>query len=375
MKKSKYLTKELVTRNNQFPFMNYISMLPNPDRVLRRSGKTIDAYRELKDDPHVWSCIQSRKSGLMSLENTLVKGSSSDAVFRIVSEMLGNIDIMQLERDVLEAPLFGYQPFEVVWQQSGRFIEPIRVTPKPQEWFCFDTDGNFLYKKKGGSGELPPPMKIINITYEANYLNPYGHALLSKCFWPVSFKKGGIRFWVNYMERYGMPMLIANYTRGATFDEINTLARELAGMTEDSVLVAPEDIDLKMHEPARNSSVNLFRDMIKQCNAEISKALLSQTLTTELDMGSYAASATHFKVRKEVIRSDAPLVEQAVNTLINYIGKLNFTGAAMPRFKLIVNDSDNMERIERDIKLTQAGLKFSQSYWADTYGIREEDIL
>jgi hypothetical protein len=72
-------------------------------------------------------------------------------------------------------------------------------------------------------------------------------------------------------------------------------------------------------------------------------------------MGSYAASQTHFKVRKEVIQADIRLVELAMNELIKYIMELNFNESDYPLFKIKQNDADNLEKVERDIKIAQTG--------------------
>ncbi len=375
----KYLTKELVSRQSQYSFFRHIGMLPNPDKILGRTGKTIEAYRDLKNDPHVWSCIQSRKSGLLAMDWELNPGDASEPVAREIRNILDDLDIQNILREILETPLFGYQPMEAVWQGTSgkrKFIVPEDIIAKPQEWFLYDTKGRLRFRIDGKpEGALPPPYKILDLKYEASYQNPYGHALLGKCYWPVTFKNGGMRFWVNFMERYGMPMLIGQYNRGTTFEESEKLARELAGMTEDSVIVAPSDIDITMQEAARTSSVDLYKELIKNCNAEISKALLSQTLTTELDMGSYAASQTHYKIRREVIRSDIRIVEKAMNTVIKWIAELNFQSRELPKFRIRQDESENESRIERDLKIAQAaGLKFSKEYWMRTYGFRDDDI-
>lgn len=218
-------------------------------------------------------------------------------------------------------------------------------------------------------------MKILNVQYEASYMNPYGHALLAKCYWPITFKNGGLRFWINFMEKYGMPILMGQYTRGASFEESQKLADELANMTEDGVIVAPSDIDIKLHEAMRTSSVNLYKELIKNCNAEVSKAILSQTLTTEIDMGSYAAAKTHFKVRREVVQSDARLVEKAINRLIAYIVDLNFSGGKYPKFRILINDADNMQKVERDLKIARTGnVRFTKKYWMNSYGFKEDEV-
>jgi len=379
MQNKKYLLSELLTREMQSPFTKFIGMLPNPDRILRRTGKTIEAYRELKNDPHVWSCIQSRKSGTLSLETRIIQNKATSNVVRDVDEILKSFDLQQIIRDILEAPLFGFQPLEIIWEivgNSRKYIIPKSIIAKPQEWFFFDTDGRLKYRKAGMlHGEEIPEMKILCARYEQSYLNPYGESLLSKCYWPVTFKNGGLRFWVNFTEKYGMPFLLGQYTRGASHDEIETLAQELANMTEDAVIVSPSDIKLELHEAQKTTSVELYRELIKYCNSEISKAILSQTLTTELDSGSYAAAETHFKVRREVILSDIRLVESVMNELISYIVRLNFNSETAPKFNVIVSDAENQQKVDRDFKLAQTGqLRFTKKYWMENYGFKEEEI-
>ncbi len=376
MKNVNELTREIISSEFRSSFFRNMQILPNPDKIFRTTGKSYTAYRELKNDPHVWSCIQSRKSGLLSKDYKI--SGNNTKICRRIEKMLESLDITELMRDILEAPLFGFQPFEIVWGfHKGRrsSIYPENITAKPQEWFAYDQRGRLRFLKEDEpEGTLLPPMKIINVRYEPSVTNPYGESLLAKSYWPVTFKKGSLRFWVNFTERYGMPFLIGRYMRGATDAEAEKLASELAGMTEDAVIVTPSDIELDMKEPLRFSSVSLYKEMIRQCNAEISKAILSQTLTTELDMGSYAASQTHFKIRKEVIMADTKLVEDFFNTLIKWVCMLNFSDKEYPAFKIISDEQDESIRAERDERLMRAGAKFNKHYFFNNYGIKYEEL-
>lgn len=370
---TKLLTKELVTRRKINSFTPLFGMLPNPDKIFRINGRAYEVMRQMKDDPHVWSCIQSRKSGVLSLENML--SGSQPEINQIIFDVFDKININNLIRDILEAPLFGFQPIEVTWQYAGGYLLPIKAEAKPQEWFSFDNDNNLILNKNSGSihGKLPKE-KMLVPRYESSYSNPYGHSLLSKCYWSVTFKTGGMRFWVNFTEKYGMPLLIGQYTRGASQEETEKLAEILANMSEDTVIVTPSDININLHEAAKSTSVDLYRELINHCNAEISKAILSQTLTTELQTGSYSAAQTHFRIRREVVLSDVKLVETTINTLIKYICELNFSDVVPPRFKMLINDSENTGAIERDTKLADIGIKFSKDYWCKTYGYKPDDF-
>ena len=376
MKKYDILTKQITFNDSWFNSLSKV--LPNPDTVLKKTGKTIEAYRELKNDAHIWSCIQSRKSGLLSLDFKLFANGGKDSVVKEIEYILNRLDLNRIEREILEAPLFGYQPMEIIWEvKKGKrnLIVPVDFIAKPQEWFFFDGERKLRYKKQGvPDGVEVPEHKIINVVYEGSYFNPYGNALLQKCYWPVVFKNGSLKFWVNFTEKFGMPILMGHYGRGGSQEDADKLADALAALIEDSVIVAPEDINLELHEAGKSSSSALYRDLIKFCNAEISKAILSQTLTTELDMGSYAAAQTHFKIRKEVILSDIRLVESTMNKLIKAIVDLNF-GKPYPLFSLALNDADNIQMVQRDANLAQTGqVKFTKKYWMRTYGFKENDL-
>jgi phage gp29-like protein len=374
------LTNKLLNEYAERQLMkNYFinGILPNPDKILNKTGKTISAYRELKNDPHVWSCIQSRKSGVLSLDYLLDSNGADKSIVDFIEITLSTINMNKLISDILESVLFGYQPLEIMWKidkQGMRRLIPDEISAKPQEWFYFDVKGNMMFKRNFKDGEKVPDFKFLVPRHEASFENPYGEALLGKCYWSVTFKNGGIKFWVNYSEKYGMPLLLGQFQRGASREEITEFANALAGMTQDTVIVSPQDFKVDIAESNKATSVELFRELINHCNAEISKVLLSQTLTTELSSGSLAAAQTHFKIRKDVIRADSRLCESTINTLIDYIVKVNFGDNKAPKFRHIINESDNQERIDRDIKLVQAGIKLNKDYWAKTYGLKDEEF-
>jgi len=329
--------KEKLLREIYNSFYRTTNLLPNPDTILRKIGRGLEVYRELKNDPHVWSCIQSRKSGVLSLQWTLEQMDAPDEVYTLIRQIFDNLDIYQIESDILEARLFGFQPIEIIWNYINGKIIPTELKAKPQEWFAFDSNGNLIYNGSNPSErQVVERYKIINVQHEASAINPYGHSLLAKCYWPVTFKNGGLRFWVNFTERYGMPILIGQYQRGATNNEIEQLARDLESIYEDAIIVSPMDVKIELHEPNRNSSVELYLELIRFANNEISKATLSQTLTTELEGGSYAASQTHFQIRKEIVQADSRLVQNALNLLIRYTIELNYGWASPPKFRIIM---------------------------------------
>ncbi len=354
-------------------------ILPNPDILFVKLGKNYETYHEMTNDSHIWSCIQSRKSGTLSLKYNIEPLNSIPDYIELINYYFNEINLNKLKNEILDAIFFGMQVIELNWDYRNfngkNYLLPIEFKTFKQENFVLNSDEQLCIKTNNLEYELVPEYKFLLVLNEADESNPYGDAVLKKCYWYLTFKNGVIRFWINYAEKYGSPLLLGQFQRGATEEEARNLADALAGMSQDAVIVTPSDFKIELAESNRSASSELFRELIKHCNNEISKAILSQTLTTEIESGSYAAANIHYKIRKELIKSDCYLVENSLNTLIKYIFEVNNLGNNLPKFKHIIDDSDNNARLERDLKLLNNGIKFSKQYLIENYGFKESDLL
>ncbi|MEI8390073.1 MAG: DUF935 family protein [bacterium] len=367
---------EIATRKRSYNFYNLGMILPDPDPVLKKQGKDIRIYKELLCDPHVWACVQSRKSGVLSLEWELNRGKDKTQQSQLIEDFFKSIDLHSLISEILSASLFGFQPLEVIWQKQGDLIFPSEIKAKPPEWFCFDDDNKLKFRTKDNYyGEELPERKFLCPQSNPSYENPYGERTLSRVFWPVAFKKGGLKFWVIFTEKYGMPFLIGKHPRGTSKEDTDNLADILEVMVQDAIAVIPDDSSIEIMEAAKGSSADVFEKLIDKMNAEISKAILGQTLTTELGKtGSFAASKTHMDVRKDIIDADKKLVERTLNQLIQWIYKINFSEKDIPLFEMYEEEDVDLTLSQRDKTLSETGVKFTKEYFMKTYGFDKEDI-
>ena len=372
----KKLSDEIATRKRSINFYSLGSYLPDPDIVLRKQGKDVKIYRELFCDPHVFACIQSRKAGVLSLEWEINRGLDKTKDAELVEDLLKKLDIHKLINDILDATLFGFQPIEIIWKKVGNYVLPIELKAKPSEWFCFDEENLLKFRTKEHYwGEELPPKKFLCPQNNPSYDNPYGERVLSRVFWPVTFKKGGLKFWVVFTEKYGIPHLIGKHPRGATKEETDNLADLLEEMIQDAIAVIPDDSSVEIKEANKSSSAEIFEKLIDKMNSEISKAILGQTLTTEIGAtGSYAASNTHMAVRQDIIDADKKLVEKTINQLIQWIYEINFANAEVPVFELYEPEDVDLTLAQRDKILYDTGVKFTKEYFIKTYGLEEEDF-
>ncbi|WP_027190058.1 DUF935 domain-containing protein [Fundidesulfovibrio putealis] len=372
------LFDQFATRERSPDFSGLLKTIPDPDPVLRKLGQDVSVYKELLSDPRVGPCVESRKAAVISMEWEIGRGRAKSRQAKFVEGVFKDLDLDRIIREILDAPLFGMQPMEVDWGKVGGSVVPVDVVGKPLRWFVFDADNNLRLRTRDNllEGEELPERKFLLPRYNATFDDPYGERVLSRVFWPVVFKRGGMEFWVRFVEKFGMPYLMGRHPRGCEDKEIRELAEALEAAVQDAVIVVPDDASVELKEAAgKSGSSALYRDLKNSCDEDIAISILGQNLTTNVSGGSLAAAEVHERVRREIKDGDKKIVAKAFNRLIDWICHFNFGDCERPEFVLFEEEDVDQKQAERDKTLADTGqLRFSKKYWMRTYGFEEDDI-
>jgi len=374
------LTDEIASRKRVYNYYALGMYLPDPDPVLRKQGKDITVYKNLLVDSHIGGCVESRRAGVLSQEWEIKPKGTKRAdrkAAEFVDDVFKNIDMDRVIREILDAPLFGYAPLEVMWAKDGSRIVIEDIVGKPPEWFVFDEENRLRFRSKENmiQGELLPPRKFLLARFYASYANPYGKRVMSRCFWPATFKKGGFKFWAIFTEKYAMPWVIGKHPRGASEKEIDTLLDALEQMIEDAIAVIPEDSNIEIKDTPKTASAEIYDKFIDRCDAELSKAIVGQTLTTEQGrVGSQALGKIHEEVRKDIIEGDKKIVKTVLNQAIQWLVDLNYPDAVYPVFSFYEEEDVQKPRAERDEILTRQGVQFTKKYYMEKYNLAKDDF-
>ncbi len=349
------------------------SWLPNPDPILKKMGLDATVYEELLSDSIVGSHVRRRKASVAGLQWHLDAENVTPKVLEIIDNVLSNLDIYSLIKNILNAPFFGFQPLEILWSKDSLWL-PISVVAKPQKWFSFNDKSELLYIGNKLTGEIVPQYKFLCPTHEASYLNPYGRADLSMIFWPTTFKRAGLKFWAEFTEKYGAPWVIGKEPRSNTEKDTSKLLDALEALIGNSVGTIPLDSSVEIKEASgKASSVDAYDKLIRMCRSEIAIALLGQDQTTEKDSTNASAQAG-LEVTKDIRDSDKRIVESTINQLINYICDLNFNDSVRPKFNLYEEKTGSAELASRDKTLSECGVNLSKSYFQQAYKLADSDI-
>ena len=370
------LTAEIALRGRSLDFTAMGLWLPNPDPILKAQGKDIAVYRAMRSDALVGGCIRRRKSAVKALEWGLDRNKAASRVSKAVEAMLAGLDLERIIGQMLDATLYGYQPMEVTWAKVGALIVPVDVQAKPPEWFCFDPDSQLRFKTRQAplAGELLPERKFLLPRQDPTYQNPYGFADLSMCYWPLLFKKGGMKFWLTFAEKFGSGYLFGKLPRSATPEERATMLDSLSAIIQDGVATIPDDASIDVVEMAgKAASADLYEKLVLHSRGEIAIALLGQNQTTEASANK-ASSVSGLEVTKDLRDGDAEIIAAAMNQLIQWICELNWGTTAAPVWSLWDQESQDVLQAARDKSNYEAGARYTNAYFERAYGYQPDDL-
>jgi phage gp29-like protein len=350
------LAKEIATRETDPNFYGALAVLPNPDPILRKLGKTQEVFDAIAADAHVMGERRSIRSALLGFEHRLQVGGDDTAsitALELCQQVMANRPAPGLRwPDVIwnkaQAIFKGHAVHEVVWKRFGNYLLPDKVVDRPTQRFVFGTDNQLRIKTRSNriNGEELGDYKWLVTRHMPSHDNPYGEALFSSCFWPYTFKHSGFKFFTKFCEKYGMPWAIGKYPMGTPEKDQKELVEALQNMVEDAVAAVPDNGSVELLS-TKSSGILPQERLIMMCNSEMSKALTSQTLATEIQgEGSRAASETHREREKGVNESDREIICDSFNQLFQWITEINVPGATPPTFDFYQEEEARKEWVE-----------------------------
>lgn len=400
------LTSEWATRD-KLDFLNRLmTVLPDPDEILAENGYDFKIYRDLLTDPHLTATVQQRKLQILQMDWEIVesiglraKGKEQSAkgiAHRVekkeqggmkekAEDFLNDLPLQRIMSEILDCILFGMTVQEITYDfNADDELVPIKIEAKPQEWFIFNNQNELRLRKKSSAGiylfeegEPLPELKFIVNRYHATYDNPYGDKILSRCYWPITFKRAATEFWQLMVEKYGMPFLLGYHPAGWTQAQVDNFLEQLKEMINENVYAFPDTLKdmIELKESPQYDIGQLYEFLIRHHNTEISKAVLTVTLTTDLQgVGSYKAAEIHKEMLSYIGLSDKKIVEDGINRVLQYWTFLNWGHIEAPKIKLKKKEKIVDESEKRDEVLTKMGVRFTKEYFKKRYRLEDEDF-
>ncbi len=347
-------------------------LLPQ-DSVLQDKGGDYALYEEVLRDDQVASTFQQRRLAVTSSEWGVRPGGTDRQSQKAADQLRALLETIGwdgITEKMLYGVFFGYAVAECLWDRDGSEIVLSAIKVRKQRRFAFDTQGRLrLLLRDNPQGERVPEHKFWHFCTGADHDDePYGLGLAHWLYWPVYFKRNGMKLWLIFMDKFGMPTAKGIYPVNATEEEKRRLLSALRAIQTDSGIIIPEGMQIELIEASRGGQVR-YEEFIDRMNAAIAKVVLSQTLTTDAAGGLYKADVQK-SVRNEVVRADADLVCDSFNrSVVRWLTAWNYPDAKPPQvWRRIQEETDLRPQAERDQILFAMGFRPTLEYVRETYG-------
>lgn len=349
----------------------YLTSVPDPDLMLQKAGIERQHLRFLELDDEVAQCVETRKDAVLAVPRRLEPNQTRASKWLMLT-MEPHLDtILQA---VSSAVFYGYSVLEITYRlDAGRTVID-RVDERNIEWFRIHPTLGWRYFPNDGSGgldgiELDPRKFFITIRHPTTR-NPYGESLLSRLWFPVTWRREGWQMWLKFLETFGQPIVI-----GRVFD-FNGFVTAMQKQGVRSVIGWQGRADDSV-TTITASHPGEFERLEMALTKRVQKLILGQTLTSEVgSTGSYAAAKVHNEVRHDKTLADSRLAVHTIQRIVDVLADLN----GLPRHQFVMADDVGLEseRAVRDAALVPvlqaSGLKLTQNYFEDRYDYRSEDL-
>lgn len=386
------LTTEIATRQNAGASLSdmgyWLSQLPDPDPVLRKRGDDAAILTELSADDQVTTAILSRKNRVLnspyfSHRAGAPEGESAtpqaELLYQRLAEDLERTNIRTIISGILDAPFYGMTPLELLWEYGDGWWHLKDVIPRPYHWFAYDNQNKPFFRGEHGLAcTEPAPLpsaKFVFATHHGTYDNPYGLRLLSRCLWPVAFKKGGLQFYAKFVERHGIPWVVGKAPSRASAKEKQKMAADLARMVQNCVAALSAGSEIEFLSATSGQDLIHERFLSRQ-DKSISKLLMGQTLTVEMEgrNNSQAAATTHDEVAEGLADSDKAMVADAFNEIAWTYTQINMGNNVYAPLFAYEEPEDLITRAALDEKLYSIGVEFTAEHFTEHYNLKPTEF-
>jgi phage gp29-like protein len=196
--------------------------------------------------------------------------------------------------------------------------------------------------------------------------------------WASLFRNWDLRDWVTFGELAWKPWRTAKYEKSADKKDIATLIERLRKMSASGVLVHPDTTEVTVEWPKNpGSNGGTHAELFAVLGAEMSKAVLGQTLTSEQgSKGSQALGKVHDSVRGDILEYDASCIAETIQRdLIGPLVRMNFgDDAEVPLFRFLTEEAVDLQAFSTGVKnLRDAGLRIGAPWVRDRIGAPEPE--
>lgn len=261
--------------------------------------------------------------------------------------------------DVLSAFEFGRSLCEKVYgiQKLGKWKNKYylkRLKAKNIGFINYKLDKynnveKYLYTDLQGNQNAVDVDRCVHYSWNSRFENPYGTPDLTSCYQWYWAKKAIYKYMLIFCDKYASPIPEVKVMRNLSDSDSTALNNALKEYHMSNYLRLPKGVELTLHQNNGTAGA-VYIQAINQCNAEMARAILGQTLTTNENQktGTHAQARVHQETLRYMLSKVQNDVERKIvqEQIIEPLVKMNFGEQEdYPVFSFASYDIDYIEKL------------------------------
>ena len=351
--------------------------LPDDSVLRKRGGGRLDIYKEVLNDDEVKSAFTQRQDAVISREWKVEPGGDKPIdteAAEAMSELLKSVGFDRVTKLMHYGVFYGYAVAELIYgiKDNLYWIDDIKVRDRRR--FRFTPTGELRLLTQNNMHE--------GIACEAPYFwhyatgadhddEPYGLGLAHWLYWPSFFKRNDIKFWLIFLEKFGMPTAVGKYSTGATPEQKRDLLSLTRAIQTDSGIIMPDGMTLELLQIARSGAGD-YKAFYDSMNEAIRRVTVGQITSSGGASSSIGGDESlQAAVLTSIAKSDSDVMCESWNRGPGtWFTQMNFPGAAVPQVSRIFDEPEDLKSLsERDKNIIEStGYRPTLAVIQDKYG-------
>jgi hypothetical protein len=265
-----------------------------------------DIYDYVMLDAHLTSVVQQRVSKVLGEEFAIMdsNGNIDDELTKQFSKQWFG----KVQKAIIDTKLYGYNLIEIQ-ELIDNEIRDVKIVSR----------GNVIPEMKA---VIKNPYQVslaslisLENRNDSDYyvlVDSETLGLLNQVVPLVMIKRLTTSMWGEHSQSYGLPMTIL---KSDNTDQVHKYQQDMQRFIQNRNIVIGLSDSLEVTSQSGSDPHKIYLELINNCNAEISKAVIGQTMTTD-NGSSRSQSEVHERVANEISEADREYMTYVINDLV-----------------------------------------------------------
>lgn len=332
-----------------------------------------DLFADMEErDGHICAEIGKRKRALLGLKWEIEPPKNATAQEKTLAQNVADIfesiaDFEDVILSLADGIGYGFACLELEWQLIKNVWQPVELKARPHRWFqlsMFDRNDIKLRDGSSDGAQLWQAGWLVH-KHKAKTGDVASMGLHRALAFPFLFKNYALNDYAEFLEIYGLPLVLGKYDVGESKEAQAKLLRAVSEIGHHARGIIPKSQGIEFLEAATKGTGEPFKTMIEWCENTVSKVILGGTLTSQSTGGTStnALGNVHNEVRHDILKSDAMQIASSLTRLCGLICEVNGWQGRVPKFVFDLNAAEDFALFADAMpKLAAAGLEVPVSY-------------